>query len=106
MSVSTLLVLSDKASGLIDDQITEQWFSSYVGELNNYVAILHYHFTSVKSNYIKLKDEVGMAVPKSTSTRMVGIITFTWYISTLAFLLWFMYTVVKPTLHSLPSESL
>ena len=35
MSVSTLLVLGDKASGLIDDQITEQWFSSYVGELSN-----------------------------------------------------------------------
>lgn len=43
MSVSTLLVLGDKASGLIDDQITEQWFSSYVGELSNYDTIPHYH---------------------------------------------------------------
>lgn len=32
MSVSTLLVLGDKADGLISDEITEQWFSSYVGE--------------------------------------------------------------------------
>ena len=28
-----------------------------------------------KNNCIKLKDEIGMAVPKSTQTRMVGIIT-------------------------------
>ena len=27
-----LLVLGDKASRLIDDQITEQWFASYIGE--------------------------------------------------------------------------
>ena len=33
MSVSALLVLGDKACGLIDDQIMEQWFASYVGEL-------------------------------------------------------------------------
>lgn len=32
MSVSALLVLGDKANGLIDDQITEQWFASYIGE--------------------------------------------------------------------------
>ena len=32
MSVSALLVLGDKVSGLIDDQIMEQWFSSYVGK--------------------------------------------------------------------------
>ena len=33
MSVSVLLVLGDRASGLIDDQVTEQWFSSYIGKM-------------------------------------------------------------------------
>ena len=28
--------------------------------------------TSTKSNEIKLKDELGMAVPKNTQTRFVG----------------------------------
>ena len=32
MSVSALLVLGDKANGLISDQIIEQWFASYIGE--------------------------------------------------------------------------
>ena len=32
--------------------------------------------TSVKNNYKKLKGEVGMAIPKSTQTRVVGIITY------------------------------
>ena len=40
--------------------------------------------TSVKTNYKKLKGEVGMAVPKSKQTRVVGIIT-SLYIPTLAF---------------------
>ena len=29
--------------------------------------------TSIKNNWIKLKVEVGMAVPKNTQTRFVGI---------------------------------
>ena len=32
MSVSALLVLGDKAHGLINDQLTEQWFASYIGK--------------------------------------------------------------------------
>ena len=36
--------------------------------------------TSIKNNRIKLKDEVEMAVPKSTQTRFVGITYHTHYI--------------------------
>ena len=32
--------------------------------------------TSIKNICIKLKGEVGMAMPKSTQTRVVGIITY------------------------------
>ncbi len=31
MSVSVLLVLGQKAAGLIDEHMQEQWFSSYIG---------------------------------------------------------------------------
>ena len=37
----------------------------------------YYIYTSIKNNWIKLEDEVGMAGPKSTQTRFVGIITST-----------------------------
>ena len=32
--------------------------------------------TSIKNICVKLKGEVGMAIPKSTQTRVVGIITY------------------------------
>ncbi len=31
MSVSCLLVLGEKAKGLVDDIMLEHWFSSYIG---------------------------------------------------------------------------
>jgi hypothetical protein len=40
MSVSALLVLGDKANGLISDQIIEQWFASYIGEFKIHVKII------------------------------------------------------------------
>ena len=49
--------------------------------------VIVYGTTSVKNICIKLKGEVGMAVPKSTQPRVVGIIIHTRYISTLAFLI-------------------
>ena len=32
MSVSCMLVLGEKAKGLVDDRTTEHWFSSYIGK--------------------------------------------------------------------------
>ena len=37
MSISVLLVLGEKIHGLIDNQIVEQWFSSYIGEYIHYM---------------------------------------------------------------------
>lgn len=33
MSVSCMLVLGEKAKGLVDDRTMEHWFSSYIGIL-------------------------------------------------------------------------
>lgn len=38
MSVSCMLVLGEKAKGLVDDKTTEQWFSSYIGKIEDGVA--------------------------------------------------------------------
>ena len=38
-SVSALLVLGDKANGLISDQSTEQWFASYIGKLTHKIQV-------------------------------------------------------------------
>ena len=32
MSVSCLLVLGERAKGLVDDKTLEHWFASYIGE--------------------------------------------------------------------------
>ena len=43
-SVSALLVLGDKANGLISDQSTEQWFASYIGKFKNLTQVASFAY--------------------------------------------------------------
>ena len=54
----------------------KKWISlEWTKDQAQYITTLHY--TSIKNNWIKLKDEVGMMVSKSTRTRFVVGITYT-----------------------------
>ena len=54
-----------------------------------YLSSMHNIITSIKNNWRKLKDEVGMTVPKNTQTRFVGI---TYHIHYTSLRLLFSYT--------------
>jgi hypothetical protein len=80
-----LLMVYEKLAAIVDMQ-SAQWTCCFISYYNKshsaeglalMVFIFYVFSTSIKHNWIKLKDEVGMPGPKSLQTRFVGIITST-----------------------------
>ena len=58
MSVSVLLVLGDKVDRPVDNQIAEQWFSSYIGKWKPFDQIIH-HLTFIIIVYVYIVKGVS-----------------------------------------------